>query len=250
MAFGKNDNKDGLDFNFTFSAEMDRVKPYAFVTPDLLKSHINDIWGDPLVPTSAFVKCDEAASKIEKIEKWVWIEGYKGTDKDMCCRGYQYTLNDVYDIPDETTVKVCDTGFHLCRQLHQVFTYYPIGSGNRYFKVKALVRESDLVEYSCSDKIAARSIKFIEELSRDEILKSFNKETMSWDDKYKNMAIEVGIHEARKYMNVDELVNLGYSETFACYVYDHGRSDLAKTIASQPGVSMDVKVLFIMKSGI
>lgn len=21
-------------------------------------------------------------------EEWVWVEGYKGTDKNMCCRGF------------------------------------------------------------------------------------------------------------------------------------------------------------------
>ena len=38
---------------------------------------------DPIEPLSVTIE-----------NEWVWVEGYKGTDKDMCCRGYQYELDD------------------------------------------------------------------------------------------------------------------------------------------------------------
>ncbi len=76
-------------------------------------------------------------------EEWIWIDGYKATDKDMKCRGYQFEMNKCFDISDDKPVELCGHGFHLCVKFNKVLKYYRIGDGNRFFEVKALVRKRD-----------------------------------------------------------------------------------------------------------
>ena len=83
----------------------------------------------------------------EPEEEWIWVEGYKGTDKDMKCRDFQYGLGVQYDMPEDQEIQECESGFHLCLYLSDVFHYYEVGCGNRFFKVKALVRKVDKESY-------------------------------------------------------------------------------------------------------
>ena len=54
---------------------------------------------------------------------------YKGTDKDMKCRGFQFELGKEYV---EEEAKLCDKGFHGCEYPLDVFANYaPVGS--RFF---------------------------------------------------------------------------------------------------------------------
>ena len=46
---------------------------------------------------------------------------YKGTDKDMKCRGFQFELGKEYE---ETEAVLCEKGFHGCEYPLDVFTYY------------------------------------------------------------------------------------------------------------------------------
>lgn len=90
-------------------------------------------------------------------EKWVWVEGYKGTNEDM--QGYdnfQYELNKEYST--EEPVEMCKNGFHCCLTLADALSYYPWiktkysgKESNRYFKVKALVKQSDVDKYGTSE---------------------------------------------------------------------------------------------------
>ena len=62
------------------------------------------------------------------------ITGYKGFDKDMKCRGFQYEAGKEYET-DEAVL--CEKGFHFCKNPHDVFGYYPAGEGNRFALVEA-----------------------------------------------------------------------------------------------------------------
>ena len=55
---------------------------------------------------------------------------YKGTDKNMCCRGMQYKLGEtaVYD----GDIKLCEAGLHACEMPIDVLAYYAPNNG-RYF---------------------------------------------------------------------------------------------------------------------
>ena len=58
---------------------------------------------------------------------------YKGTDKDIKCRGYQFTPG-VEAVEDRA--ELCSKGFHACEAPLDVLGYYPPGAGSRYFEAE------------------------------------------------------------------------------------------------------------------
>ena len=54
---------------------------------------------------------------------------YKGTDKDMKCRGFQFELGKEYE---EAEAKLCNKGFHGCEYPLDVFAHYN-PAGSRFF---------------------------------------------------------------------------------------------------------------------
>ena len=207
-------------------------------------------------------------TKIETIDvknTWVWVEGYKGTDKDMCCNGLQYEIGKMFQMPREE-VDECKSGYHFCLNLSDVFQYYSIGNGHRFFKVRALVRLSDKNEYGKypepesnevyvryasflssrpRNKLVAAEIEFLEELTIDEILS--NTRAKNWSDEYKKLALEVGIDNAEDKMHITDLTDLGYSLPFASYILSKKKYKVAKAVGSQPELSMDMRAFMIMQ---
>lgn len=198
-------------------------------------------------------------------EEWIWVEGYKGTDKDMVCRDTQFELGKRYDMPEDAKIAACSCGYHFCQELKPVFGYYAIKDGNRFFKVRGLVRKSDyeeatkdvsdlsiLAQYAhymdAGNKLAAKSIEFVSECSIDEILAHYDTE--GWTDEQKQQALIISPGRVEKEIaqkkKVSELMELGYSEVFSAYIAKDGdKYERACAIASQSGVSMDVKILAI-----
>ena len=219
-------------------------------------------------PSEEFVKdepkeetTEETAAEIKPAEEWIWVEGFKGMDKCMqAYDNFQYELDKQYDMPEGATISTCCSGFHLCLNLQDVFDHYHIGNGNRFFYVLALVRKVDADEYGDYknvtdergfsyhtykvDKLAAKSIKIVRELTADEILKSHGGD--EWDEKYKRIALSVGVSAAITTMQTDELLGLGYSLPFASWLTGHAKYEIAKAVGSQTDLSMDMKCLMIM----
>ena len=90
------------------------------------------------------------------------MKGYKGTDKDMRCRGMQYEIGKTFYADGK--IEVCDNGLHFCIRLTDVFDYYEHGNGNRFFEV-----EADGIIDSDGKKSAASELKIIRELTDIEI---------------------------------------------------------------------------------
>ena len=63
------------------------------------------------------------------------ITVYKGTDKDMECRGMQYQLGETKK--DDGAIRCGDKGFHSCEVPFDVLKYYPMRDGNRFFEAEA-----------------------------------------------------------------------------------------------------------------
>lgn len=188
-------------------------------------------------------------------EKWVWVEGYKGTDRNMCCRGFQYELNKQFDMPDGQEARICESGFHFCERLANVFEYYSLKDNNRFFKVRGLVNRNNDTWPSITvnaagrivpvDKLAAKSIVFLEELSTDDIIKilgygeSFTESDKLWLRMH-------GYESCKQVMNIRELGQYGYCEKLSEYFAKNKLYDLAVALGSQPGLSMDTKVSLIL----
>ena len=160
---------------------------------------------------------------------------------------------------------VCAKGFHFCKSLENVFKYYNIGNGNRFFEVEALVKKSDWDSeqkknrtrnpygylpgfIGGEDKYAAKSIRFIRELTVDEVFGALGTDcdVREWADEQKKRAMETSIAAVRKEVREFELCAAGYSPAFSKYIAgDTGRYNTAMAMASLPDVSMDVKVMAI-----
>ena len=206
--------------------------------------------------TSIWAKAIENMTKkpvANKDEEWIWVKGYKGMDKAMKCHGgFPYELGTQYDMPENEPVYTCQSGYHLCLKLIDVYDYVEIGKGNRFFEVEALVRKSEVDSYGRdvgmlgrNNKLAAKSIRIIRELSVDEILEPY-PDTADWTIETKRVAIEDSLNEARRAHRVQVMVKMGYAEPLASYiVYDKNGEDgynLAVALDTQLGISMDTKI--------
>ena len=91
---------------------------------------------------------------------------YKGMDKDMRCRGFQYEVGKEYETDK---AEACECGFHACEYPLDVFNYYP-PSGSRFFEVE---QSGELSRSSDDDgKVASTKIKIGAEISISGLVKA------------------------------------------------------------------------------
>lgn len=112
---------------------------------------------------------------------------FKGFDKNLKCRDFQYEVGKTYTMPEKP--EVCVKGFHCCTNLSDVFHYYPLWtwavdgrngflipgtrspSENRYCLVEVCGDvDTDWAACASSSKIATNSIKIIQELFLKELM--------------------------------------------------------------------------------
>jgi hypothetical protein len=115
------------------------------------------------------------------------IIAYKGFDKNMKCRGFQYAVGKTYT--HNGPVKICESGYHACENPIDVYAYYD--PGNSIF---CEVRLSGKMERSKDDsKIAAEVLTIIRILSSSEFSK-ITAEYIYHNAKEKN--ITTGYHSS------------------------------------------------------
>ena len=261
----KDQNQNTTPANAPTSISIAEVKipPLTEETKRAIRNQLNGLYGSANF-NYTMVPDPEASAKTNPPDEWIWVEGYKGTNRNMCCRDYQFELGKQFDMPEGSEIDLCQSGFHLCRNLRSVYNYYNIQDGNRFFKVKALVRKRDAnnpIRSGSSpwlgryDKLASKSIVFLEELSTEEILDAYPHNTQDWSLEDKTLAREKNITYVRELIKhrddpvkIATLVELGYSETFARYiVVDREAYGIAFAVGSQKDLSMDMKVFMILK---
>ena len=96
------------------------------------------------------------------------IKAYKGFDKNLKCRGFQYEIGKEYELPEGQHPSACNNGFHACPNPNDLFAFYSPNEGNRY----CLVELSGEIDDSEIDKIAASHIRIVKELTIMEVANS------------------------------------------------------------------------------
>ena len=95
------------------------------------------------------------------------IKSYKGFDKDLKCRGFQYEIGKEYE--HDGPVKACQSGFHACEAPLDVFKYYAPGQKSRYCEVE----QSGKTDRDGKDtKVASSKIKIGAEIGIPGLVKA------------------------------------------------------------------------------
>ena len=92
------------------------------------------------------------------------ITSYKGFDKDMKCRGFQYEVGKEYEMDGE--VKCCNQGFHACKSPMEVWDYYDM-LDSRYAEVE---QSGKIDAGENSTKVCSSRIKIKAELKLADII--------------------------------------------------------------------------------
>ena len=92
---------------------------------------------------------------------------FKGTDKDIKCRGYQFTPG-VEAV--EEKAELCSSGFHACLAPLDVLRYYPVNQNSRYFEAE-LEDVSD-ERHSDDSKVCGKRIKLGAEIGIPGLVKA------------------------------------------------------------------------------
>ena len=112
------------------------------------------------------------------------IIAYKGFDKNLKCRDYQYEIGKTFE--HDGAVKVCGSGFHACEYPLDVFSYY-LPSNSRFAIVKM---HGETSKDSDDTKIASAKITIETEIKLPEIINravDWIKNKVNWgDDKVSN----------------------------------------------------------------
>ena len=84
------------------------------------------------------------------------IKSYKGFDKNLKCRGFQYEIGKEYEMDGE--IKVCSRGFHACESPLEVFDHYSM-IGSRFCEVEqdGNISKEDRGTKICSSKIKIKA---------------------------------------------------------------------------------------------
>ena len=93
------------------------------------------------------------------------MKAYKGFDKDLKCKGFQYEVGKEYEEPD---VILCKKGFHACLAPLDVFWYYAPAT-SRYCEVEI---DGEIEKATDDSKIAGTKIKIIREISLAELIEA------------------------------------------------------------------------------
>jgi hypothetical protein len=205
------------------------------------------------------IKAPESKEKTVE-EEWVWIEGYKATDKDMKCKGYQFELGKTFT--HEGELIGCKSGFHFCPRLNDCFGYYKIGNGNRYFKVRALVNLHQKYGYTMpgypslcgtgfmrdTDKRVAKKIEFLEEISPEEIIKIlYPASHTEMSEKLKSDIIQFGAAQAFTFKAIDELKETNiYSAEMIDIIVASDKIKLAYALAKE-NISQDTRLTILFR---
>ena len=122
----------------------------------------------------------------------VAIKSYKGFDKNLKCRDFQYEIGKEYEMDGE--IKVCNRGFHACESPFDVFDHYTM-IDSRFCEVEqdGNISKKDRGTKICSSKIKIKAelkladminlgVEWLKEITSPEKIKTSIKDNSSGDD--------------------------------------------------------------------
>lgn len=111
------------------------------------------------------------------------IKGFKGFDKDLKCRGYQYELGQ--DFQEEGKIEACSKGFHFCENPFDVFSYYPPSAENGINRYCVVEGGGSIDKDSYDTKIACSKLHISAEIGLKGIVEAgakFILDKVNWKD--------------------------------------------------------------------
>ena len=121
----------------------------------------------------------------------VAIKSYKGFDKNLKCRDFQYEIGKEYEMDGE--IKVCNRGFHACESPFDVFDHYTM-IDSRFCEVEqdGNISKKDRGTKICSSKIKIKAelkladminlgVEWLKEITSPEKIKTSIKDNSSGD---------------------------------------------------------------------
>ena len=119
------------------------------------------------------------------------IKSYKGFDKNLKCRDFQYEIGKEYEMDGE--IKVCNRGFHACESPFDVFDHYTM-IDSRFCEVEqdGNISKEDRGTKICSSKIKIKAelkladmiylgVEWLKEITSPEKIKTSIKDNSSGD---------------------------------------------------------------------
>ena len=110
------------------------------------------------------------------------IKGFKGFDKDLKCKGFQYEIGGEYE---EREAKACQKGFHFCENPLDIFSYYQ-PADSRFAEVEG---DGETDRHNDDSKVACTKIKIGAEIKLPGLIEAgvkFILDRVNWDDKKKS----------------------------------------------------------------
>ena len=106
------------------------------------------------------------------------VIAYKGFNKDLTCRGFQYEIGKEYE---EKEVLLCESGFHACENPFDVLDFYGDIPNNRFCKVEqsGVIKKDDKKQVSSKNKVVAEigfaglfkaGVEWIKEITKPETI--------------------------------------------------------------------------------
>nr|DAH29838.1 MAG TPA: hypothetical protein [Caudoviricetes sp.] len=128
-----------------------------------------------------------------------WIKAYKGFDKDLKCRDFQYEIGKTYEEP---TAELCEKGFHACEYPLDVFNYYAPGNMSRYCEVDlddVSDKKSGEDSKRCGKKIAVKAeigIAGLVKAAVDFVMENIKDENKEANTGYRSASTNTGDYSA------------------------------------------------------
>ena len=132
---------------------------------------------------------------------------YKGTNKDMKCRGFQYKLGETAVFDGEP--HLCEAGLHACEQPIDVLNHYTPNE-SRYFEAEA--EEVSAERESSDSKIVAKKMTLKAEIGVPGLVKAqieYVKSQIGFDDAIKRANAEKENHATGNLGAASATGNLG-----------------------------------------